>query len=108
MKTPVGRMVSHACYWICEWLSGHSARRTSSEMLNAASAIAAVEILDVARLVKTPEERIPILIRQSLPAFTADEWREVLALAREDRAAISDGLSRHPEWENLRRVDNVV
>lgn len=104
MKKLVSRVAGDACYWICERLCGHAGRRTSCEKLNAASAIAAVQILDVTRLMEIPEERLPELIRHSLPAFTGAEWGEVLALARDDRAYIEEGLICHPEWAHLRQI----
>lgn len=107
MKNLVQRLTSRldgeVCYWLCELLCGRVARRTSCEKLNAAAAIATVQTLNVARLLETPEDRLPSLIRNSLPAFTTAEWQEVLALAKSDRDYIEDGLQRHPEWAHLRR-----
>ncbi len=99
-----GRTVSETSYWISEYLCSSIAHRTTCEKLNAAAAIAAVQTLDVTRLVEIPEARLPDLIRHNLPAFTAAEWQEVLALVRDNRECIEDGLQRCPEWEHLRRT----
>jgi hypothetical protein len=97
------RTISETCYWLCEWLCGHTARRTSCEKLNAAAAIAAVQVFDVTKLGGVREETLPNVIRHCLPAFTDAEWREVLSFAQDARTYIEDGLQRYPEWAHLRR-----
>jgi hypothetical protein len=101
---PAKWLISEASYWICEWLCGHTARRTSCEINNAGAAIAAVRIFDMRKLVEVAEEDLPELLRGSLPPFTPAEWKSVLAGAHMNQGFIEDELQRHPEWEHLRRA----
>lgn len=93
-------------YWICEWLCGYVARRTSCEIINASATLAAVETLDIEALLATPEAGLPYQIRGALPAFTESEWREVLNTYF-DRSRIERGLEE-PGWSHLRRKPGSI
>lgn len=100
----VKRLFREIAYWLCEWLCGYVARRTSCEKLNAGAAIAAVRMFDMKNLVEVPEDELPDLLRNSLPPFTPAEWKEVLASAHMDRGFIEQTLQNHPEWAHLRKT----
>lgn len=100
----IKRLFREIAYWLCEWLGGYVARRTSCEINNAGAAIAAVRMFDMKNLVEVPEDELPDLLRNSLPPFTPAEWKEVLASAHMDWGVIEQALQNHPEWAYLRKT----
>jgi hypothetical protein len=100
----VQRLFGEISYWICELLCGFVARRTSCEKLNAASAIAVVQALDVKALIAVPESELPERLVGNTPPFTPAEWKEVLSLARDNRQWMEQALQSHPEWSHLRKT----
>ena len=99
-----GRTVSETSYWISEYLCSSIAHRTTCEKLNAAAAIAAVQTLDVTRLVEIPEACFRTDPTQPPGIYSRRVARGLGPRQKSTRECIEDGLQRCPEWEHLRRT----
>lgn len=96
------RMVSSACYWMCERLDARTDRRTTCTKLVAGEAIAAVRTLNLDRALA--ETEMPRSAGGAIATFSPAEWREVLAHAANEMQFIERELAR-PEWAHLRSHD---
>jgi hypothetical protein len=96
----VKTLLSSIAYYICSELDSFTAGRTTSTMIAAGKAVAAVQTLNIERTLD--ESSPPLPIYSTLTSFTKDGWKEVLAIAESHEDLIDAELVK-PCWSHLRK-----
>lgn len=94
------RVISEACYWLCEHLEQHTERHTTGTILAAGDAVAVSWMLDWRAALAEDQDTLPNGIASVLAAFSAKDWQEVMSSASFAESCMT-GIDR-PEWTHIR------